>query len=70
MLDLVLWSSALALAPMALDLARRLIAGVAGLIGPAAATEAMSPNKHDIDRAARRLAPAAVQEGVPWSPAD
>ena len=32
MLDLVLWSSALALAPMALDLAWRLIAGVAGLI--------------------------------------
>jgi hypothetical protein len=64
MLDLVLWSGSLALAPMALDLAWRLIAGVAGLIGPAA-TEAMSPNKHDIDSAARRLAPAAVQEGVP-----
>jgi hypothetical protein len=69
MLDLVLWSSSLALTPMAVDLAWRLIAGVAGLIGPAA-TEAMSPNKRDIDRAARRLAPAAAQEGVPWSPAD
>jgi hypothetical protein len=36
MLDLVLWSCMLALAPWALGLARKLIFGVAGLISPAA----------------------------------
>ena len=39
MLDLVLWSCLLALTPWALGLARMLISGVAGLIGPAAPTD-------------------------------
>jgi hypothetical protein len=38
MLDLVLWSFVLALAPWALGLAQKLISGVAGLISPAAPT--------------------------------
>ncbi len=36
MLDLVLWTWLLALAPWALGLARKVISGVAGRIGPAA----------------------------------
>jgi hypothetical protein len=39
MLDLVLWSCALALAPWALGLAWRLISSLAWLIGPATSTE-------------------------------
>ena len=38
MLDLVLWTWLLALAPWALGLARKVISGVAGRIGPAAPT--------------------------------
>jgi hypothetical protein len=49
MIELVLWSGALALTPWALGLAWKLISGVAGLIGPAAPTEIASSNQHDID---------------------
>jgi hypothetical protein len=70
MLDLVLWSGALALAPLALGLACKLISGVTGPNGPAASMEVVSPNPDDIDiqqPAACRLAPAAAREAVPWS---
>ena len=39
MLELVLWTCMLALAPWALGLAQKLISGVAGLISPAAPTD-------------------------------
>ncbi len=41
MLDLVLWSGSVALAPWALGLAWRLISSVARRIGPAAPTESV-----------------------------
>jgi hypothetical protein len=42
MLELVLWSSTVAVTPWALELAWRLITCVAGLIGPAASTESIA----------------------------
>jgi hypothetical protein len=66
MLELVLWSSSLALTPMALDLAWRLIAAVAGLIGPAAPTRSgVTEYRNHRRGAARRPALAAALEVVP-----
>jgi hypothetical protein len=49
MLDLVLCSGALALAPWALGLAFKLISGLTGPNGPAVPMEVVSPNPDDID---------------------
>jgi hypothetical protein len=68
MLDLVLWSSSVALAPLTLELTWRLISGVAGLIGRTApgAVVATDPGGAG-DRDARRTAAVAAKEGVPCS---
>jgi hypothetical protein len=49
MLDLVLYSGALALAPWALGLAFKLISGLTGPNGPAVPMDVVSPNPDDID---------------------
>lgn len=66
MLDLVLWSGSVAIVPLTLDLAWRLISGTAGLIRPMAPSDvvAMDPGGAG-DRAARRTAALAAKEGVP-----
>jgi hypothetical protein len=49
MLDLVLWSGALAVAPLALDLIWRLISGGVGRNGRAAPTGMLSTDNEDVD---------------------
>ncbi len=68
MLDLVLWSSSVALAPLTLELAGRLISGAAGLVSPTAPTEVVTTDPGGAgDRAARRKAAVAAKEEVSCS---